>query len=101
MGQSQGISDSRFFSSINPTSVNVNGLNNFCICLRIRREIHKYKVTLHMLHSAESQLRARLHTAQHGVDTLLCSVARSKRENFWLEFHTELHSAESQILFFF
>jgi hypothetical protein len=36
------------------------------------------------------------HEARHS-DSVLCSIAQSEQDNFWLEFHTELHSAESQI----
>jgi hypothetical protein len=31
----------------------------------------------------------------------LCPIARSRQENFWLEFHIEWHCAESQINLFF
>jgi hypothetical protein len=34
------------------------------------------------------------------IDSALCGIARSRQENFWLEFHIEWHSAESQIKLF-
>jgi hypothetical protein len=64
-----------FHQSITLRSL-IKGLNHFCIWLKFTQKFRNIS------------------------DSALCIIARSRKENFWLECHTELHSAESQIKLF-
>jgi hypothetical protein len=101
-GQSHEIFDPLFFHEWIPLGSMMNGSKYVCIWLRIRKKLANICWLRAMPHSAESQLCAMPYIARSRDFPLcslalsqlpLCRIARSRPENFRLEFHTKWHSA--------
>jgi hypothetical protein len=81
-----------FFHQSIPLRSLINKLNHFCIWFwQIHREICKYTVSNSALWCIARNRNSKLCNT---VRSWLCTIQhnQSQQENFWLVFHTELHS---------